>query len=318
MNALRICVLGGTGFIGTHLIPRLTGLGHSVTVITKRPERWRELRTNPAIHLAKTDPYDADALQDILRGMDCVINLVGILNETGKSRFQTAHVELPRCIVKAMRETSVSRLLHMSALNANVNESRGRYLKTKGEGEDLVHHAPGLAVTSFQPSVVFGPNDSFFNRFAGLLRISPPLFPLACANSKFAPVFVGDVVEAMVRSLDDERCIGKRLKLCGPRIYTLQQLVQYTAGLIGKNTIVVGIPDFAARLQGYLLGLLPGKPFTIDNYYSLQKSSVCGESALAGLGIVPRSIEAVVPTYLGDRGSRAQYARYRSRARRGG
>ncbi len=316
MKALRICVLGGTGFIGSQLVHRLAGLGHAVTVITRRPERHRELRVDTSLRLAQADPFDAAALRALFQDSDAVINLVGILNESGGSRFQTAHVELPRAVVKAMREAGVTRLLHMSALNANVNEPNSRYLKTKGEGEDLVHHAPGLAVTSFRPSVVFGPGDSFFNRFATLLRLSPPLFPLACAQARFAPVYVGDLVEAMVRTLDDDKLAGQRLELCGPAVYTLQTLVQYTAGQIGRNTLVIGIPDFAARLQGHLLGLVPGKPFTIDNYYSLQKDSVCSAPALLRLGITPRSVEAIVPTYLSEQRSRARFTHYRATARR--
>ncbi|MEA3241810.1 MAG: complex I NDUFA9 subunit family protein [Pseudomonadota bacterium] len=316
MKALQLCVLGGTGFVGTHLVHRLASLGHSVTVLTRHPERHREFRVGSAVRLLETNPYDGDALQTLLAGMDCVINLAGILNEEGKNHFQTSHVELPRSIVKAMREAGVSRLLHMSALNANVNESHSRYLKTKGEGEDLVHNAPGLEVTSFCPSVVFGPGDSFFNRFATLLQVSPLLFPLACANARFAPVYVGDVVEAFVKALDDKATIGQRVELCGPKAYSLKQLVQFTGKQIGRKTVITGMPDFAARLQGHLLGLVPGKPFTIDNYYSLQKDSVCSKSALIGLGITPRSIEAVVPTYLGDSHARAQYFRYRAQARR--
>lgn len=316
MKTLRLCVLGGTGFIGSNLVYRLAGLGHSVTVLTRRPERHREFRIGSAVRLLETNPYDADALQTTFQDMDCIINLVGILNEVGKSSFSSAHVDLPRNVVKAMRAAGVTRLLHMSALNANVNESHSRYLKSKGQGEDLVHQAPGLEVTSFQPSVVFGQGDSFFNRFATLLRLSPVLFPLACAGSKFAPVYVNNVTDAFIKALDDNSLIGQRLELCGPKTYSLQQLVQYTAQLIGRNTRVIGLPDFAARIQGHILGLVPGKPFTIDNYHSLQLDSVCKKPALASLGITPRSIEAIAPTYLGDKYSRAHYVRYRSQARR--
>jgi NADH dehydrogenase len=216
-----------------------------------------------------------------------------------------------------MRETGVSRLLHMSALNADVNESRGRYLKTKGEGENLVHQSPGIEVTSFRPSVIFGPDDSFFRRFAGLLRLMPlPLFPLACAEARFAPVYVGDVAEAFVYALEHPATAGQRLELCGPAEYTLGQLVEYTAGQIGRPATVIGLPDFAARLQGRIMGLLPGKPFTLDNYYSLKKDSICSRCALPAMGIRPRSVEAVVPVYLGSASSRARYYDYRSRARR--
>jgi len=316
MKALRICVLGGTGFIGSNLVHRLSSLGHSVTVVTRRPERHREFTIGLEAALVQLNPYDPTALQDLFSDIDCVINLAGILNETGKSTFQGVHVELPRSIVKAMREAGVSRLLHMSALNASVNEPKSRYLKTKGEGEDLVHQAPGIDVTSFRPSVVFGRGDSFFNRFGTLLGLSPLVFPLACANTKFAPVYVGDVVEAMVRALDDRKTIGQRLELCGPKVYSLAQLVSYTARQTGRNTNVIGLPNFAARMQARMLGLVPGKPFSMDNYHSLQKDSVCSQSALIGMGISPHSVEAIVPTYLAGRHSRAQYFRYRAQARR--
>lgn len=316
MKKQHICIVGGTGFVGSHLVHRLATLGHSVSVITRRPERHREFRLQNSVQMVQANPYDSNALQAALSGMDCVINLAGILNETGSSTFQKTHAELPRIIVKAMRESAVSRLLHMSALNANVNESHSRYLKTKGEGEDLVQQQPGLRVTSFRPSVIFGPGDSFFNRFATLLRLAPPVFPLACADSRFAPVYVGDVVEAFVSALDDAGTIGQRLDLCGPKVYTLKQLVHYTARQIGKQTLVTGLPDFLARLQGHVLGLVPGKPFSIDNYYSLQKDSICSNSALPALGITPHSIESVVPAYLADRRARGQFDRYRATARR--
>ena len=317
MAVQRILVTGGTGFVGGHLVHRLAALGHQVTVVTRRPERHRQYRIGSRVRLVQADPYDPARLAALMSGCDCVINLAGILNESGNSTFSRVHVELPRSLVKAMRETGVSRLLHMSALNADVNETRGRYLKTKGEGENLVHQSPGIEVTSFRPSVIFGPDDSFFRRFAGLLKSMPvPVFPLACAGARFAPVYVGDVVEAFVYALEHPSTAGQRLELCGPAQYTLGQLVTYTARLIGRPAYVVGLPDFLARLQGRMLGLLPGKPFTLDNYYSLKKDSVCGHCAFPQMNLKPRSVEALVPVYLGSDNSRARYYDYRSRARR--
>jgi len=317
MAVKRIFMIGGTGFVGAHLSHRLAALGHQVTVASRRPERYRQYRVGSGIRLVQCNPYDPEELAAQFADCDCVINLAGILNESGSSTFSRVHVELPRSIVKAMRETGVSRLLHMSALNADVNEPRGRYLKTKGEGENLVQQSPGIEVTSFRPSVIFGPGDSFFRRFAGLVKLMPlPVFPLACASARFAPVFVGDVVEAFVYGLEHTTTAGQRLELCGPKVYTLAQLVEYTARLIGKPTRVIGLPDFAARLQGRVMGLLPGKPFTMDNYYSLKKDSVCSQSAFAQLNVKPRSVEAMVPVYLGSASSRARYYEYRSRSRR--
>ena len=317
MAGQNICIIGGTGFIGSHLTNRLAALGHKVSVLTRRPERHRQVRIGSRLQLVQANPYDADALTEQLRDADCVINLVGILNEAGNSTFSRAHVELPRTLVKVMRDTDTRRLLHMSALNADVNESRSRYLKTKGEGENLVHQSPAVDVTSFRPSVVFGRGDSFFNRFATLLNLAPPpVFPLACAKARFAPVYVGDVVAAFVHALDNPATAGQRLDLCGPNEYSLGQLVQYTADLTGNKTRVLGLPDFASRLQARILGLVPGKPFSIDNYYSLQKDSTCSESAFPGMDINPRSVEAIVPGYLGTASSRARYYEYRSQARR--
>jgi NADH dehydrogenase len=316
MKALRICVLGGTGFVGSNLVFRLAGMGHNITVPTRRPARHREFRVLPGVQLVETNPHNHDQLTALLRNTDCVINLIGILNEAGNSRFQTAHVELPGAVVKAMREAGVSRLLHMSALNANVNESHSRYLKTKGAGEDLVHQTPGIDTTSFRPSVIFGRGDSFFNRFAFLLGLSPLVFPLACADARFSPVYVNNVVDAFVRALEDNSTIGQRLDLCGPDDYSLGELVRYTARITGRNTAVIGLPDFLSRLQAMMLGLLPGKPFSLDNYYSLQIDSLCKDNALPTLGIEPRSLESVVPTYLGDAGMRTHYFRFRANARR--
>ena len=247
-----------------------------------------------------------------------VINLVGILNESGKqgSGFRRAHVELPEKIVAAATASGVSRLLHMSALNADAGEQHSLYLKTKGEGEDLVHAAAdkGLVVTSFRPSVIFGTGDSFFNRFAALLKISGPVFPLACPASRFAPVFVTDVAEAMCRAVDDATG-GERLDLCGPETYTLAELVSYTRDLLQLKCHIAGLNDTFSRLQASMLGLVPGKPFTMDNYYSLQHDSVCSENALPTLGITPTPIAAVVPAYLAGRNARGRYHGLRRHSR---
>lgn len=318
MSHETICILGGTGFVGQHLINRLTQHGYRVRVLTRRRERHRGLTVNPDVNLIETDIYNSAALVEQFSSCDAIINLTGILNESGTNdnSFQRVHVDLPRLIVAAALGSGVRRLLHMSALNADANEKDSRYLKSRGEGEDLMHNAAdkGLVVTSFRPSVIFGPGDSFFNRFATLIKISPLLFPLACPNSRLAPVYVHDVTGAICRSIDDATG-GERLELCGPDIFTLKELVEYTARLVGKRCHILGLGDTMSRLQARILGIMPGKPFTMDNYYSLQKDSVCHNNALPSLGIKPTAITAVVPGYLAGQTARGRYPEFRRQSR---
>lgn len=320
MTDSSICIIGGTGFVGRQLAHRLTRDGYNVRIPTRRRDRHRDLLVNPRIRLIETDVHDAAALLAVFEGCSAVVNLVGILNERGNtgSGFKSAHVELPRSIVAAMQTTGVRRLLHMSALNAYPREEHSRYLRSKGQGEDLVHaaSAQGLQVTSFRPSVIFGPGDSFFNRFATLLKVTPVMFPLACPDSVFAPVFVGDVVEAMARSLSDPNSHGKHYDLCGPERYTLAELVDYTARQIGVTRHIWKLGPTLSWWQARALEFVPGKPFSRDNYWSLQKESQCQKNALIELGITPTAIGTVVPGYLNQQHARGRYAAFRRHARR--
>lgn len=321
MTQQQICIIGGTGFVGHHLIHRLTRAGYRVRVPTRRRERHRDLLVNPRVELIEANVFEPAQLRKLVAGCDAVINLVGILNESGSSGigFTRAHVELPREIVDAMIATGAKRLLHMSALNAYPREEHSHYLRTKGEGEDLVHAAAakGLQVTTFRPSVIFGPGDSFFNRFAGLLKLTPLVFPLACAESRFAPVYVGDVADAMLYALAHSSTVGKHCDLCGPEVYTLAELVDYTARQLGLRRHIWKLSNSLSWLQARALEFVPGKPFSRDNYWSLQKDSVCNKNTLTEFGIRPTAIDAVVPGYLGQRSARSGYQRFRRYARRG-
>lgn len=315
----RVCILGGTGFVGQYLVRRLVEEGYQVRALTRHRERHRDLLVLPSLTLVQADIHDAAVLAKQFADCDAVINLVGILNERGKdgSGFHRVHVETPRKIVEACRASGIKRLLHMSALNADARSGRSHYLRSKGEGEDRVHAAEGLLVTSFRPSVVFGPGDSFFNRFAKLLKISPGVFPLACPEARFAPVYVGDVAQAYTQALNQTATFGQRYDLCGPQVYTLKQLVEYTARVTGRKRRVIGLSDALSRLQARVLEWLPGKPFSFDNYQSLQIDSVCQGEFPAVFGITPTPIEAVVPSYLAPHGPRARYRDYRRSAGRG-
>jgi NADH dehydrogenase len=315
----RICILGGTGFVGRSLANRLARDGYALRVLTRDRERNRSaLILLPELELIEADVHDPAQLVRHFAGCEAAVNLVGILNERGRdgSGFRHAHVDLAAKVVEAARRAGVRRLLHMSALNADARSGPSHYLRSKGEAEDRVHAAADLRPTSFRPSVVFGPGDSFFNRFARLLRIAPGVFPLACAGARFAPVFVGDVAEAMTRALPDPGTYGRRLGLCGPRVLTLEQIVRYVAECIRVRRLIVPLPDLLSRVQAAICDFVPGKPFSTDNYLSATVDSVCERNDLEGLGIAPAPIEAIVPQYLGGHLVRARYDRFRSRARR--
>jgi len=247
----------------------------------------------PRDHALEADIFDRQQLTAALDGCEAAVHLVGILNEDGRRRsFRRMHVELVENVVAACHAAKVVRLLHMSALNADQGSGSSLYLRTKGEGENRAHTLgkPNIAVTSFRPSVIFGPDDSFLNRFASLLKIPGPL-PLACPDAKLSPVYVGDVVHAFASALEDRRTFGRHYELCGPNTYTLEQLVRFIAHHAGRDKRVIRLPDWASRLQASILQYVPGKPFTPDNYLSLRTPSVCRVDGLAALGVTPTSLE---------------------------
>jgi len=320
MKNNTVCLLGGTGFVGYHLANHLTHHGYTVNILTRRRERHRELLVNPAIRIIEANVYDTDQLRRNFGEAGAVINLIGILNERNakEGSFARIHAELPGLIAEAAAASGVTRLLHMSALHADAAEPHSRYLKTKGEGEDRAHAAatPNLGVTSFRPSVIFGPGDSFFNRFAALLKLSPLFFPLACPDSRFAPVYVGNVAAAFCKALADDATRGQRLELCGPDSYSLKELVVYTRDTLGLKKPVIGLGDTLSRWQARLLGLMPGRPFTLDNYYSLQHDSLCTDNALPALGITPTAVQTIAPGYIAGRNLRGRFQAFRQVARR--
>ncbi len=312
----RICVLGGTGFVGRHVVAKLAAEGHYVRVLSRRRERHRDLLVLPTVHVVEADIRDEATLVREFTGLDTVINLVGILNESSKSRFRDVHVELPRRILAACRKVGIRRILHMSAINADSGRGASVYLRTKGEGENAMHAESGIAVTSFRPSVIFGADDQFLNRFANLLKMFPLFFPVAAPNSKMSPIHVDDVAEIFTRAINSRATFGQRYELCGPRAYTLKQLVQYTAGEIGVKRWIVGLGPTTSRLFARLMEWVPGKPFSRDNLASLQKDSVCKNPIAELFRITPTPIEEIAPTYLRPRKSRVKYYRYREHARR--
>ncbi|HVY82408.1 MAG TPA: complex I NDUFA9 subunit family protein [Steroidobacteraceae bacterium] len=310
-KSLSICVLGGTGFVGSALVTRLAEAGHFILVPTRNLSRGKHLTVLPTLKLELANVHDVRVLGQLFTGMDVVINLVGILNERGRQTFRLAHVELASKIVEAMRAARVSRLLHMSSLGAGA-QAPSQYLRSKGEAEALIRvAATSLDATIFRPSVIFGPRDSLTNRFAKLLRLTRGVLPLARPGARFAPVYVYDVAEAFMRALDNPQTIGKSYELCGPDIMTLADIVRTTAAAANLPCHLIPLPDFLAAAQGVLMDFLPGKPFSYDNYKSLTIDSVCTSDGCRSLGIEPARMRAIIPAYLREQSLQPRLDDYR-------
>ena len=318
MRAQTITVLGGTGFLGTRLVARLIKDGHQVTVLSRDREQHKHLLVLPGLTLKNCDVYDEAQLSEYFRGKDVVINLVGILNERGfgGAGFRRAHTELTRCVLLAARSAGVTRLLQVSALKAAV-DAPSYYLRSKGEAEQLIRESSAnLDWTILKPSVMFGPGDSFLNRFAGLLAAVPLIFPLAKPNARFQPVLVDDVIEALLRCLHGGAASRQTYELGGPQIYSLREIVGLVAKLTGQRRWIVGLPDVVAYVQALAMNFVPGRPFSSDNYRSLTIDSVCAEDGFAKLGLRPQSMVASARQYLGALEDNARLSHNRESAGR--
>ncbi len=311
---MKVCILGGTGFVGTELVTRLADAGHFVRVPTRVLVNGNHLLVLPTVEVIAANVHDLRALGRLFEGMDAVINLVGILNERGRrgAGFRAAHTDLATKIVEAARAARVKRLLQMSSLGAD-RAAPSHYLRTKADAEGIVRDATRvLGTTIFKPSVIFGPRDSLTNRFAALLRLSRGLLPLARPNARFAPVYVGDVADAFLRALRDRSTAGQTYELCGPDVMTLRQLVRMTAEAAGLPCHIIPLPNFLGRLQAFVMDFVPGKPFSTDNYKSLTIDSVCRENGFERFGISPTPMAAILATYLGAESLQARLDAYRS------
>ena len=297
MKPLDIVVLGGTGFVGSHMMPRLHADGHRITVLSRNRDLRRDLAVLPRVRLENADVHDRAALTRHVAGADAVINLVGILNERGSDGrgFHKAHVELAETVIAACKAGGVPRLLQMSALRAG--DGASHYLRTRFDAEARVRDS-GLAWTIFRPSVIFGRGDGLFYRFASLLRWTPVL-PLARAHARFAPVYVGDVAEAYARALAHPLSIGHTYELVGPTVIELREIVRWTAELSGRKCWVMGLPDALGYLQACVGEWLPGKPISRDNFRSLLIDSTSERDGLGELGIVSTPMHLIVPALLG-------------------
>ena len=293
MTIRSVCILGGTGFVGRHIARLLCAQGWAVRIPTRDADKARRVLVSLPVEVVPADVHDAAQLTKLFAGVDAVINLVGILHEQGGQTFHRAHVGLPRKVIGAAGIAGVRRLLHMSALNA-APDAPSAYLRSKGEAEIAVQ-ASGLQITLFRPSVIFGEGDSFLTLFAKLAKWVPVL-PLACADAKFQPVWVEDVAQAFVHSLNNATSIGQRYDLCGPRVYRLRELVSFAAACRGRHPLIVPLPNAVAYLQASVMEWLPVKLMTRDNFHSMQQDNVC--DCEFPFGITAASLEDIAPQYL--------------------
>lgn len=314
MRHQNLLVIGGSGFVGGHLVAALAAEGRRVLVPSRRREVAKRLLLLPTVDVIEADVGDDDTLRRLVAGRDAVVNLVGILHGT-ESSFAAAHVELPHRIVAACRSAGVPRILHMSALGAAA-DAPSIYLRSKAAGETVVEDAgvvdgAPIATTIFRPSVVFGRDDHFLNLFATMQRWLP-VVPLARAHARFQPVSVHDVASAFVRALDDPETFDRIYELTGPRVYSLEELVQVAgalrAGGNGRPRRVIPLPDALGRLQAAFLEIAPGPTLmSRDNFDSMQADNVASGRypGLAELGITARALEPEAAVYLGHRNRRA-------------
>lgn len=277
------------------------GLGHDVTVITRHRERHRRMLIHPTLKLMQGDIYDDEVLNRHFDRANVVINLTGILNQYRghDSRFETVHSKLPARIATACVEQGVSRFLHMSALGADP-DGPSEYQRSKGAGENAVREIAdqhGLGVTVFRPSVIFGAEDQFINRFADLLK-SAPFLPLACPDARFQPVAVEDVVAAFVAAINNPATIGHSYDLVGPEVYTLEQIVRYIDSKIGTNRRIIPLGPRLSRFLASVMQFAPGKPLTPDNIASMSVDNISADDFPSIFGIQPKTLEQMAPLFL--------------------
>ena len=308
-----IVVLGGTGFVGRYVVNRLVAAGLRVIVPTRRRDHAQHLCVLPTLNVVEADVNRAGELVRLTQGASAVVNLIGILDETGQQTFHNAHVTLASNVIAACKASGVRRLVHMSALHADP-AGPSRYLRTKGDAETAVA-ASGLHWTLIEPSVIFGREDRFLNLFAKFLRVLP-LLALPCADARFQPVFVGDVAECIVRAHSLPATIGQRYPVCGPKIYTLRELVRFVGETIGASRPIIPLGRALGMFQAMLLELLPGSLMSRDNLASMATDSVCGCPFPPVFGFLPQALETIAPAYLAPEAAKSRYDDYRVRGGR--
>lgn len=312
----NILVLGGSGFVGRHLVAQLVTRGYHVLVPTRRRDRAKPLILLPTVDVVDADVFNPPTLARLLAGQHAVINLIGVLH-AAPAEFQRVHVNLVRQVLEAAARGKVKRVLHLSALGADRN-GPSVYSRSRGDGEAVVRQS-AAQWTIYQPSIVFGPEDRFLNLFAKLAAIAPAL-PIGGADAKFQPVYVGDVARAMVNTLDNDASYGKTYELCGPEIFSLRELVAFAARAAGHPRAVIALSDRIARAQAWIMEHLPGPTLlSRDNLNSLKRDNVASTQPYhpaPELGIVLTPMKPAATRYLAGGSGGSRFDGWRARAGR--
>ena len=314
MRNRRTAVLGGSGFIGRYIVQRLAARGDVIPVGCRRAEEAKFLKPLGDVGQIATLNLtigDEQILPAFLAGNDALVNCVGILRESGSQTFDRVHHTGPARLARLAREAGIERFVHISAIGADPRSSSA-YARTKAAGEAAVRDA-FPTVTILRPSVVFGAEDQFFNRFAAMATISPVLPLIGGGHTRFQPVYVGDVADAVVKCLDDPTTAGRTYELGGPKVYTFRELIELMLGEIRRKRLLVDLPFGLAAIQARLMSILPNPPLTPDQVELLKRDNVVSSGALtlAALGIAPTAVEGVLPSYL-DRFRRGGWYERRS------
>jgi NADH dehydrogenase len=310
MNAKLVTVFGGTGFLGRHTVRALAKAGWRIKVAARRPGRGfflRPLGQVGQIDFVKCDVADGTQVAAALAGSDAMVNLCGILFQRGQT-FEDVQSDGAANVAEAAAAAGVTAMVQVSAIGADA-ESDSDYARTKAEGETRVR-AAFPAATILRPSIVFGPEDDFFNRFAAMARMAPALPLVGGGKTRFQPVFVGDVAAAIATALQSEAARGKTYELGGPTIYSFRRLLEIMLQEIGRKRVLVPLPFGLASFLAFFLQLAPKPQLTPDQVKLLKVDNVVSRDALtlADLGITPTSVEVEVPAYLWRYRAKGQYA----------
>jgi len=315
MTIKHITVLGGAGFVGSSMVSKLDQLGYKVKVLSRRRESSKHLILLPNVQVVECNIADNLALKQALLGSDAVINLVGILHENSKNTFENIHHQLPRRVAQMCEELGISRLVHMSALQAS-KAAPSQYLRSKAAGETAVNEfSKKLDITIFRPSVIFGRGDSFLSLFAMLVKFLPVIF-LAKPDAKFQPIWVEDVAQCFVNALENTDTYGKTYELGGQNVYTLRELVQKVMDVLGKTRPIIGLNHALSMAQASAMQLSPVPLMTRDNIRSMQVDNVCEGTIASELSVTPTPLDVIAPEYLLFSSPRASYDAFRSAAGR--